>query len=259
MKTNSPLSLQGSLFRLCLTVILALLPNNASAQNGIIQIVTEEAPPYSFSEDGKVKGLCTEIIEAVLKEVHMQGQIQILPWARAYDMALNSENVLIYSIGRTAPREKLFHWLYIMKSSNSYLFAMHDKHIKLAHLDQARSLQIATINDDMRELFLLSKGFVKGVNLQSGPKYQFGYEKLKSGRVDLWATSEIIANYLVRKTGDDSSKALDPVLRLEERASNGVYMAFGAKTSDAMVQRFRKGLEAIKKNGVFDVIVKKWQ
>ena len=35
-------------------------------------------------------------------------------------------------------------------------------------------------------------------------------------------------------------------------------MAFGAKTSDAFVERFRKGLEAIKKNGSFEALKRKW-
>lgn len=35
-------------------------------------------------------------------------------------------------------------------------------------------------------------------------------------------------------------------------------MAFGATTPDALVERFRKGLQAIKSNGTYDALKKKW-
>jgi polar amino acid transport system substrate-binding protein len=47
-------------------------------------------------------------------------------------------------------------------------------------------------------------------------------------------------------------------LRLTELGSGGSYMAFGPKTDDLLVERFRKGLEAVKANGTFALLQKKW-
>jgi polar amino acid transport system substrate-binding protein len=38
----------------------------------------------------------------------------------------------------------------------------------------------------------------------------------------------------------------------------GLYMAFSLKTPDALVERFRMGLETIRKNGTYASILKKW-
>jgi polar amino acid transport system substrate-binding protein len=35
-------------------------------------------------------------------------------------------------------------------------------------------------------------------------------------------------------------------------------MAFSLKTPDDLVERFRQGLETIRKNGTYDTILKKW-
>ena len=224
-----------------------------------IRIVTEELPPYNMTRDGKLTGLRTEVVQAVLKEVGVNATIQSMPWARAYDIALNTENVLIYSITRTAQREHLFKWVGVVAPMDWYLYARPDSGIKLDNLDDARRYQIATVKEDAGEQYLLSKNFSVGKNLQSNNKYAYNYEKLKLGRVDLWISIELNARYLIRQAGDTPEKVAVPVLRLPDLGEGaGLNMAFGPHTSDALVERFRQGLKTIRSNGTYDAIAKRW-
>jgi polar amino acid transport system substrate-binding protein len=223
-----------------------------------IKILTEEFPPYNFTENGRITGFSTEVVEAVLKEIRVQGDFQSMPWARAYETAQTSENTLIYSIGRTKEREKLFKWVGVVAPADFYLFSLQGKNLKLDQLDEAKKYQTGTVNEDVGEQFLVVNGFVKGKNLQSSVKYEFNYEKLKLGRVDLWIIPELVAYYLARQAGDDPAKVLVKAHHIADLGSDGYYMAFGIKTPDALVDRFRNGLETIKKNGTFDALKRKW-
>jgi len=223
-----------------------------------VKIVTEEFPPYNYTENGKLTGLATDVVEAVLKEMNVEGSFQSMPWARAYETALNSENVMIYSITRTEQRDKLFKWVGVIAPGDWYLFSLQGRNLKLKRLDEAKKYQTATVNEDVGEQFLVSKGFAIGKNLQSSNKYEFNYEKLKLGRVDLWVANGLVAAHLSRQAGDDPAKVLAPAYHFDDLGSAGNYMAFGPKTSDAYVQRFRKGLEAIKRKGIFEALQKKW-
>lgn len=223
-----------------------------------LKIVTEEFPPYNYTEQGKITGLSTEVVEAVLKELKLQGNIQSLPWARAYDTAKNAPGVLIYSIGRTQERENLFKWVGVIAPTDYYLYALPGKSFKIDALENAKAYQIGTVNQDVGEQFLLARGFVKGQNLQSSIKYELNYQKLKLGRIDLWIMNEMTASHLARQSGDDPTKTLAKVYRINDLSSEGYYMAFGMQTPDATVLQFKRGLEAIKKNGVFDRLKKKW-
>lgn len=223
-----------------------------------IKILTEEFPPYNFTENGKITGFSTEVVEAVLKEIKVQGDFQSMPWARAYETAQNTKSTLIYTIGRTQEREKLFKWVGVVAPADFYLFSLQGKNLKFDQLDEAKKYQVATVNEDVGEQFLVAKGFVKGKNLQSSVKYEFNYEKLKRGRVDLWIIPELVAYYLARQAGDDPVKVLVKSHRVSGLGSDGYYMAFGVDTPDALVERFRGGLETIKKNGTFDSLKRKW-
>ena len=224
-----------------------------------IRIVTEELPPYNMTKDGRLTGMSTEVVQAVLKEVGMPAIIESMPWARAYDIALNSENVLIFSITRTAQREKLFKWVGIIAPVHWYLYSKSGRDISLSHLDDAREYQIGTVKEDAGEQYLVTKGFAIGKNLQSSNKYEYNYEKLKLGRIDLWISIELNALYLIRRAGDDPANAVMRALSLPELDGEaGLNMAFSLKTPDALVERFRKGLETIRGNGTYDSILKKW-
>lgn len=238
--------------------VLACLALHAFA-NDEIRIVTEELPPYNMTQGGRITGISTEVVQAVLKEVGMSAPIQSMPWARAYDTALNLENVLIYSITRTPQREKLFKWVGDIAPMHWYLFARAGSSIRLASLDDARKYQIAAVKEDAGEQYLLFQGFVAGKNLQSSNKYQYNYDKLKNGRADLWISLELNALHLIREAGEEPERTVVRALSLPELdGENGLNMAFSLKTPDALVERFRKALQSVHRNGTYDAILKKW-
>lgn len=229
------------------------------ADNAPLRIVTEELPPYNMTRHGKVTGMSTEVVEAVLKEVGLQASIQVMPWARAYELALNDSNVLIYSIVRTPAREPLFQWVGAIAPTKWFLYSLAERPVRLDSLADARNHQIATVNQDVGEQYLLSQGFRIGAQLQSSNKYEHNYRKLKVDHVELWISNELNALYLTRQNGEDPNKVLIRSLPLPELSSEeGLSMAFSRKTPIETVEKFREGLQTIRRNGVYDAIARKW-
>jgi len=230
----------------------------ASAEHPLL-IVTEEMPPYNMTQDGRVTGMSTEVVQAVLKEIGLEASIQPMPWARAYELALNESNVLIYSIARTPAREQLFQWVGAIAPTRWFIFSLTERPIKLGSLNDARAYQIATVHQDVGEQYLVSQGFRIGKELQSSNKYEHNYRKLKVDHVELWISNELNALYLTRQNGEDPEKVLIRSLPLPELTSQeGLSMAFSRGTPAQMVEKFRSGLETIRRNGVYDAIMRKW-
>ena len=229
-----------------------------AAAEAPLRIVTEELPPYNMTQDGRVTGMSTEVVQAVLKEIGLEASIQTMPWARAYDLALRESNVLIYSIARTPERDPLFRWVGTIAPTKWYIYSLADRPVKLNSLSDAQDHQIATVNRDVGEQYLVSKGFRIGEELQSSNKYEQNYRKLKVDHVELWISNELNALYLTRQNGEDPDKLLIRSLELPELSREGLSMAFSLGTSAETVEKFRSGLEAIRRNGVYDGILRKW-
>src|SRR5512136_411438 len=105
-------------------IALILLSAAGWASGETITIVTEEFPPYNYQDNGKLIGVSTEVVEAVLKQLpEITVEFKVYPWARAYKNALENPNTLIYSLGFNEKRRDLFKWVGVIAPAEFYLFA----------------------------------------------------------------------------------------------------------------------------------------
>jgi len=234
---------------LLLLIILSLLLHSEE-----ITIVTEEFPPYNYQVDGEIKGISSEIVLAVLKEINVTANILSYPWGRAYVLASTKKNYLIYSIARIPEREDLFHWVgSIAPYSTSFYKLKSRTDIKINSLKDAKQYKIGCSNADVITEYLQSLNFT---HLEVVTKDVQNLYKLLSNRVDLIAYDDISFSYMIKKEGLDITK-YERVYLLEE-LSDQLYMAFSKSTDIQLVEKFKKGLESIKRKGIFDKIQKKY-
>lgn len=224
-----------------------------------LQVVTEELPPYNMTVDGRLTGMNTEVVEATLKEAGLSAPIQSMPWARAYDLALHDDNVLIFSMARIPEREALFQWVGALATTRWFMYSYPDRPIPIQRLEDAKAYQNGVVKQDVAELYLLARGFRNGINLQSSNRRELNYEKLKFGHIDLWIANELNAIYLARQAGDDPAKTLVRVLALPNLGGDaGLYMAFSLNTPAPVVERLRQALQRVHDNGTYAAIARKW-
>ncbi len=239
---------------LCLTPILLTVSHAAPSID--LQIVTEDLPPYNYKDGSEVKGVATEVVQALLDELGLQTDIRVIPWVRAYLMALKQPNVLIFSIVRTPEREALFHWVGKVSTAQSYLFKLATRQdIQLTSLDDARPYRIATWREDVREQYFVSQGFVRGKQLDSSGSPKQNIQKLMKRRIDLVAASDLSFYYLLRQLNYDS-RQFAKAFKLEA-VSLPFYIALSKKTDPALVETFKNALNSLKKKGIFQAIQQK--
>ncbi len=233
----------------CFILIALIFYSLAGASE--IRIVTEDFPPYNYPKDGKITGVSTEAVRAVLKEAGTDAEIEVYPWARAYKTALNEKNVLIYSIGRTKERENLFKWVGIVAPCDIYLFKLKErKDITADSLDTARPYAVGILRQDMCLDYLKSKGFD---NIAVSDTDEDSIKILVRKRVDLIPFAELSFVFSVRKLGYDPSD-FEKVCFIKD-LSEGLCMAFSKETPDPLVERFRNALDKIKADGTYNRIM----
>src|ERR1700761_3947677 len=113
---------------------LALGGSWAAEQPASIDIVTEEFPPFNYTDKGRLTGYATEVVEAVLAETGVKGNFHVVPWARAMNWAQEKENVLIYSIARNEEREKIFRYVGQITAGQNYFYALKGRKIEISSI-----------------------------------------------------------------------------------------------------------------------------
>ncbi len=219
-----------------------------------LQIVADDFPPYNYVDNGEITGVSTEIVQAVLKELDLDVEIEIYPWARAYDLALKQKNVLIFTIARSLKREHLFKWIGPVGEYNAGLFALVNRtDIEVGSLEDARKYNIGATREDVRTQYLLDHAFKR---IQQVHRNELNIEKLVKGRIDLWLENELTAYHLLKKNGYEKG-----IVRklFEFEVGTGGYMAFSNKTPDSLVSDFRAALKRIHDKGIYEKILQRYR
>ncbi|BBD07162.1 substrate-binding periplasmic protein [Desulfovibrio ferrophilus] len=230
--------------RLLLSILLALVLFGTCSQAADVTVVTEQWPPFNYSNDkGELTGLSTDILRLALSQSGLEPDFQILPWARAYDMAQNDSGVFIFSILRSPAREPHFQWVGpLIPSLSVNLYKLKRRtNINISSLEEAKQYTIAVMKNGSTQLFLQGQGFLAGENLEVAASNDLGIKKLFWERVDLISGNAPAMAQLARANGFNFSE-LEEVLPLYDC---GLYAATSLQTPQSLINRMQTGLDSI--------------
>jgi len=240
-------------------LLVTLLSSSLFAEK--LTLYTEEFPPFNYSEKGKIVGVSTEIVEAVMKRAGMEHSIKSLPWARTYKMSQAKTNSFIYSISRRAKREELFQWVGIITPATQSIFALSNRaDVRINALEDLNKYKVGTTVEDSREAYLASKGFdvEKFQRVAGDSAYVLNYKKLKKKRIDVMPMPDAVMSHISKQQGDNPSSVLKKVFPLKEISQGGYYLAASLSTPEVTVEKVRVALESFKKTNEYKMILKKW-
>lgn len=241
-------------------IMFALLPvltANAQASastSDVIQILTQNYPPFSMSANGKnferedgIEGIDKEVVVELFKRAEIPYQMTLrFPWSRLQEMAEKQPGFAVYSLSRNAERESRFKWVGPLSEIQLVLLKTPGNPIVLNSLDDARKYSIGSVAGTSVSQYLEKQNFsVKSV-LSSAPA------KLQAGEFDLWATTNPAGDYEARKAGIGKLDLAFSISRTQ------LYLALNKETPDEVVQKLQSTLDQMRKEGFIDQVAARY-
>ncbi|MFZ4287881.1 substrate-binding periplasmic protein [Variovorax sp. HJSM1_2] len=223
---------------------LCLLPKPSAAQN--VHAVTETSVFVQII-DGKAAGPATEITEKTLQLAGLKDyHISVYPWARAYEIAQNEPNVLIYLLARTPEREPLFQWVGEFSQIRYSLYKLRARtEVNGSTMAAARNQTVGVMREDLRHQYLRKQGFTRLVVSSVSSE---NFSQLMNSKVDLIPMSDAGAANLCREFKVDCNTVLEKQLTLDD-LNIGLYMAYSKGTAPEVVRRTATAFEHLRANG----------
>ena len=238
-------------YRALITGLLALSAlATGTAMADTLYITTEHSPPASMHEGGVITGRETEKIRIAMERTGTDYKIDMLPWKRAYTMALNQANTCVYSTSRTPDRDRLFKWIGPTDEAQWVFYGRADHSFPLRTLEDARRLRIGTYNGDARDEFLRTRGF----NVDPTSNDLVNPQKLLLNRIDLWAVA-------MRRdsAGLSDQPWADKGVPLLVFNRVQVYLACNLAVPDALVERLNAALADMRRDGTVARVEHKYE
>ncbi len=241
-----------SVFLLLLTLFLLYPFTTPAAAQPRLRIFTCEEPPTNYMEDGRITGISTDIVRELMRRTNSKGVIQLWPWPRAYKTALREANVVLFTAGHTARRDKLFQWVGPLFKKRWIFLARRESGYHLADWHLAREVRsIVVLRDDARAQLLRDAGFH---NVTEVGSHLQALRMLAAGRADLWPTSDMEAALIVRQSGlpwaDFSEAAVIKDIYSAVIISKG--------TALKVVYDWQRAWEAMAGDGTLTAIAHRW-
>lgn len=204
-------------------------------------MLTEEWTPFNYIAHDQIVGISTELVEKSLALAGYDYDIQLLPWQRAYRIALSEKNSLLYTTNRTSQRESLFKWI-------GPLFALD---VNFYRLDSRGNILVKSVEDLTKYSIGVSQGgsiegYLNEIGLKENADYftygdeSQGLKMLESGHVDLIPGSPLNFNKA------DQKVKLKKAFTLK---TTKYYIAANKNLPDHIVKDIQSALDNLIKQG----------
>lgn len=232
---------------LCLALLALCAP--AAAE---LRLLTEEAPPMSFTRDGEPSGFSVEVVRALLARTGDSGKIEVLPWTRAFHLAQQAADTALFSTVRTPVREDRFHWVGPIVVGTTSFYSLKSRHLVIDTLQQAAASGPLALPKQWYTYETLSaQGFSNLYGVSSSKQMM---TMLRHGRVKLIATEDLTL------AGELAAAELKPqdVTAHVPFMRSAYYIAFSPQTSVVRVVRWQRALQQMHEDGSLAAILKRW-
>lgn len=226
---------------LCASLSAAWLGMASAAALPTVDMYVAEAPPLSMVQEASRHGIVGDI---TLKAASLAGynlHLMSLPWSRAQRTVQAGDNQLIIPLSRTAEREAHYTWIAPVLTLDRAFFSLDEP---VQSYEQARKTyrRIGVGLGSAQEQELYDKGFAPEqiylLKIGENPA-----QMLLLGRIDAWFNGISETRYIWRQVSTRHLWA-SPVLMTTD-----VYLACSKNCDEAMIQRFKAAIEALRKDG----------
>ncbi|MCQ2027994.1 substrate-binding periplasmic protein [Stutzerimonas zhaodongensis] len=208
---------------------------------------TENFPPFNMADGGKnfareenIEGISATTVREMFKRADIPYSMTLrFPWDRIYQSTLDLPNHGLFSTSMTDARRPLFKWVGPIAQYESVLLSAPGSSLKLTSLEQAKGYTIGAYKSSAVSQRVEAQGLTPVNSLRD----QENLQKLLTGKIDLWATSDPVWRYYAKQEG---VAGLNTVLVFN---SAPLYLALHLDTPDEVVTRLQKALDEMKTEG----------
>ncbi len=215
---------------------------------------SQDFPPFSYNENGKVAGPVAEIINRVCKETGDTAIMKIYPWRRAQDKVKKGIANAMFVIGWNKERSKWLYFSYpILETEYGFFVKNNDPLIYKKPADvNGYTIGVYGPSNTSKSLYKI-KAVIDNLKVELRPNDESGFKKLSIGRISGVFSNRDVGFSLIKKNNLSNIRYAGGSKKLK------YYIGFSMdNTEKKVVDNFNKAYKKLYKKGVIKKILKKY-
>ncbi len=210
-----------------------------------LMLLTEENPPFSFTDKGKLQGSAAEIVRDMAARAGVPATFEVLPWDKAYVRAQGQKDSCLVATARLENRERLFLWVGPIATNPWAVYGKPDFAVPIRSVKDLAPYRIGTVLRDAKNDFLRENAVndlrAAREDAQNPPRLLLPRDH--PDHIDLWIT-DLYAGRDAARTAKVTG--IRVVFVANEQP---LYLACNPQTDRKVVQALADALEGMKVDG----------
>lgn len=236
-------------------VILLLFAFSLHASEKLTVLANHEPPTNYFDPRGSFTGPSTDIVREIIKQLELNIEIQVLPWARILHQAKQQPNIITFTAGKSPERVNFgFHFIGPIFTRKQVIYKRKGTNLAISSLSDIKNqnLLVGGMRADWRTTLLINSG----IRTQVTSLHEQNAFMLRAGRIDLWITSDLEAPFIIGASGDlNLLNEIELAYTIKE--SSG-YIMISKGTSASVIKRWRDTFSDLQETNFFNSLAEKW-
>jgi len=232
-----------------IVLLFTLWARPAGSEPFGLTVLTEQYPPFNYMENGALKGLSYDLLALMLADLdqpELLERIELVPWARGYQMVQYQPNTLLFSMVRTEQRENLVSWVGPILTNYAACIGKTELSGEFTARPRAESLRgkaVGVIRKDVVDQLVHADADFSQAKIELIDYPSQAVELLEHDRLDLWCyTKEAVQFYFNQK-----GVALSNYTTLVDLGPSGeLYYSLHRDTDPAIVDALQAALDRLK-------------
>ena len=214
----------------------------------LVFVADRNAPPFSYTEAGKAKGLWVDLATAVADKMGTSYSVELGDWATAQQEVVDGKADVLYSLSFTPERARVYDLSFPVIKDLFTFFSLGK--IGAIHLNDLNGVRVGVTRGGSPHQIISN---MKDVTLVIFPTYEEAFTSLSEGRIDIFAADRWVGTYVLSQ---GEWPGVTPALGNFASFSSG----FAVKKGNIKLRdRLNEAIVTLKKEGAFDSITKRWQ
>jgi len=214
-----------------------------------LRFFTEEYAPFSYSDNGNVSGINTELLKRAADQLELEVEFAVVPWGRAQLSARNNADACFFSAARTSRREDTYQWVGPLSREHIVLYSLHPDSPKLEDFQDASNYRVGGQSADAYSDWVEKQG----VPVDPVTEVADNVAKLQWGRIELWLAGSIAGPYIATQ----QEVNIHPQATSDEAFE--LWLACNRDFPEALIQALNEAIEQLREDGTLDAIQSRYQ
>lgn len=216
-----------------------------------LRVISSEKMPYNFTERNQFVGLTVDVVKDLLAPLNPN--IEVMPWPRAFEIAKNTPNILLFTMGKTKQRlAQGFMYIGPVSTRQLAFYTLKDELTGLGSLDEIRQKKLVIVG--LRGGWSSAQLKQQGIEILEVGDYHQGILMLLRNRAQLWISTDLESGMHLKQTGEMATLKIALPIQCAEN-----YLTLSPGSDPAWYQKLQKQYADWAKTEKPAAMAKKWQ